>query len=393
MRVLILTGEYPPRTGGVGDYSAHLAAALRDQGQAVQVLTSAESDLDDDDLVAPPAWRRVPNWGFGSWPRVVAALTDWRADLLHIQYQPGAFQLKGAVHLLPLWLRARRPGLRVVTTFHDLRVPYLFPKAGPLRQLAVRMLLQGSQSAIFVDPSDLAHVGAASNRRWIPIGSNIPCAPPAGYDRVALRAQLGVEPGGLLVGYFGFLTAGKGVTTLLRAIRLLRDGGYPARLVLIGAGANAGSATDQSDQHTALALGQELGLGPWLRLTGLLTPPAVSAHLLACDAVALPYDEGASFRRGSLLAALEHGCPVVTTAPARTALGSGLRRLEPDRQFLVVPPGAPAALAEAVMRLAHDPVLAANLGAAGRALAERCGWPALASEVAAVYAESGLLST
>ena len=128
-----------------------------------------------------PAWRRVTDWGFGSWRRVEAALTEWRADLLHIQYQPGAFQLKGAVNLLPLWLRARRPGLPVVTTFHDLRVPYLFPKAGPLRPLAVRTLLRGSRSVIFVDPADLARVGARAQPALDTDGSNIPCAPPADY--------------------------------------------------------------------------------------------------------------------------------------------------------------------------------------------------------------------
>jgi glycosyltransferase involved in cell wall biosynthesis len=351
------------------------------------VLTSAEPDLHASAPGAPTAWRRVTDWGFGSWRRVEAALAEWRADLLHIQYQPGAFQLKGAVNLLPLWLRARRPGLRVVTTFHDLRVPHLFPKAGPLRSLAVRALLRGSDSAIFVDPTDLARVGVARGRHWIPIGSNIPCAPPADYDRAALRAQLGVESDGLLVGYFGFLSAGKGATTLLRAMRLLRDAGCPARLVLIGAGANSGSASDRADEQAALALGEELGLGSYLRLTGLLPPPDVAAHLLACDVVALPYDDGASFRRGSLLAALEHGCPVVTTAPAGEALGQGARRLEPDRQFLAVPPDDPAALAAALMRLAEDAALAAQLGAAGRALAERCGWAALAAETAAVYAE------
>src|SRR6185436_10183764 len=101
-----------------------------------------------------------------SWRRVEAALTDWRADLLHIQYQPGAFQLKGAIHLLPYWLRRRRPGVRVVTTFHDLRVPYLFPKAGPLRPFAVQALLRGSQGAIFVDAADLARVGLGRNRRF-----------------------------------------------------------------------------------------------------------------------------------------------------------------------------------------------------------------------------------
>src|SRR4029078_5475910 len=100
-----------------------------------------------------------------------------------------------------------------------------------------------------------------------------------------------------------------------------------------------------------------LGLEPLVRLTGPLPPSAVSAYLQACDAIALPSDEGASFRRGSLLAALEHGCAVVTTPPVPAAEGYGARRLVPGSQFLAVPAGAPAALAAAIQRLERDRAL------------------------------------
>jgi glycosyltransferase involved in cell wall biosynthesis len=381
--VLILTGEYPPQAGGVGDYTARLVAALEEQGHVARVLSSAVNGVPDE--LAPTAWRRIHDWGFGSWRKVDAALDRATADVLHIQYQAGAYQLKGAVHLLPFWLRRRRPWVRVVTTFHDLRIPYLFPKAGPLRGLAVRALLRGSHAAIFVDAADLAQVEAAPDRHWVPIGSNIPCAPPPGFSREATRRALGGKPGELLVGYFGFLTAGKGADTLLRALRLLLDAGRPARLALVGAGASASNPTDRADEAALETLIGELALEPYVIRTGFLAPPAVSAHLLACDLLALPYDDGASFRRGSLLAALEHGRPIVTTPPAPAARGLGDRTLESGRQFLAVPPRDPAALAEAMVQIANDRELGKRLGREARALAARCGWAAIAAETAEVY--------
>ncbi len=39
----------------------------------------------------------------------------------------------------------------------------------------------------------------------------------------------------------------------------------------------------------------------------------VSANLLAADCAVLPYREGASLRHGSLMAALAHGLPIVST--------------------------------------------------------------------------------
>ena len=381
----MLTGEYPPQPGGVGDYTAQLAAALRALGHDVRVLTGVLPGAEDS--TQPPAWRRVRRWGTGCWRVVQAALEASGANLLHVQYQAGAYQLEGAVNLLPLWLRRRRPGLRTVTTFHDLRVPYLFPKAGPLRGLAVRALLRGSHGAIFADPLDLARAGPGPSRRWIPVGSNIPCAPPAGYDRSATRRALGAEVGDLLIGYFGFLSSGKGAATVLRALRLLLDEGRSVRLVLIGATSGASNPTDRLDEADAYALAEQLGLGPRVRSSGYVAPTEVSALLLACDLVALPYEDGASLRRGSLLAAFEHGRPIVTTTPAPGARGSGPRSLVPERHFLAVPPNDPAALARAITRLADDPALAARLGSEAKKLAELCSWESIAAETAELYAE------
>jgi glycosyltransferase involved in cell wall biosynthesis len=382
----MLSGEYPPRHGGVGDYTARLVAALGQQGYLVRVLTSAHQPPDPTDPDAPPAWRRVRSWGIGCFRNVERAVEAAQADLLHLQYQAGAYELKGAIHLLPRWLRWRRPRLQVVTTFHDLLVPYLFPKAGRLRELAVRELLRSSQGAIFCDSADLARAEPGPNHRWVPAGSNIPCAPPADFERKAVRRALGAADDDLLIGYFGFLSAGKGATTLLEALNQLRSSGRSVRLALIGATGGSSNPSDAADQAEALALAERLGLAAQIQTTGFLEAADVSAHLLACDLLALPYRDGASFRRGSLLAALEHGCPIVTTLPGPAAAGLGERRLEPGRQFLGVGPDDPAALAAAIARLAGEPALAARLGGEARALAARLSWAAIARETAEVYA-------
>jgi glycosyltransferase involved in cell wall biosynthesis len=64
--------------------------------------------------------------------------------------------------------------------------------------------------------------------------------------------------------------------------------------------------------------------------------------------------------------ALASGRPVVSCAV------SGVPELVRDGETgLLVPPDAPASLADAVQRLAADPALRARLGAAGRVLVER----------------------
>ena len=59
---------------------------------------------------------------------------------MHIQYQSAAYGLHPAVNYLPWRLRALQHRPAIGATFHDLRFPYIFPKAGPLRWQAVLAL-------------------------------------------------------------------------------------------------------------------------------------------------------------------------------------------------------------------------------------------------------------
>ena len=117
-------------------------------------------------------------------------------------------------------------------------------------------------------------------------------------------------------------------------------------------------------------------VGDYLRDTGHLSPADVSAWLLACDAVALPYRDGASLRRGSLMAALAHGCAVITTEPQSAF--PGLRDGESAR---LVPAESAPALVLAVTGLLEAPELRARLGQGAAALAAQFAWPAIAKQV------------
>jgi glycosyltransferase involved in cell wall biosynthesis len=348
-RVLFVSGEYPPDLGGVGDYTAHLRAALP---VASSVLTRQD----------------VGRWDARALIRLVQVAP--RNGIVHIQYQPAAFDLLGDVCLMPLVLRAIRT--RVVTTLHDARVPYLFPGAGPLRWQAVRLLARTSHAVIAADERDLR---ALRVRRGhiISIGSNVVHQPPADYDRSAFRARLGIASSTLAVVYFGLLNASKGLDTLLDAFELLsaqRD----ARLMLVGGTAGASDATDRA---TASVLAARLTrLGDRVIRTGFLAPDQVSAHLLAADVALLPYRDGASPRRGSLLACAEHGLPIVSTLPAGEAVAEAVLAVAPDDA---------ASLAPAVLRVADDAHLSARLRAGSRALAERASWSRIADQHVSLY--------
>jgi glycosyltransferase involved in cell wall biosynthesis len=94
--------------------------------------------------------------------------------------------------------------------------------------------------------------------------------------------------------------------------------------------------------------------------------------LLAGDVALLPYTDGASARRGSLLACAAHGLAIVSTQPAGTEVAA----------FVEAAPPSADALADAVLRVARAPE---PLQAASRALAETVSWPRIAARHVEIY--------
>jgi glycosyltransferase involved in cell wall biosynthesis len=204
MKVCFLTGEYPPMQGGIADHTAHLARHLAGLGVEVSILTShkAASDLRPQ-ADEPGVYPLVTGWGVGCWRQISAWLKQHGPDVLHIQYQAAAFDLGGWINWLPWWLGRRQVRPRLVVTFHDLRVPYLFPKAGPLRWRSILGLARHSDAVIVTNVEDrqtlLSHGVAADRLSLIPLGSNVSMQPPSGYDRSRWRAGLGIDDSALLL--------------------------------------------------------------------------------------------------------------------------------------------------------------------------------------------------
>ena len=387
VRILFISAEYPVMQGGVGDYTQRLSRALGALGADVHVLTSVDAGEDHLRLPADPYEPAVhpelaaPGWAL--WGSVTSMTDQIRPDVVHIQYQSAAYALHPAVNLLPACLRAVGKPPRIVTTFHDLRYPYLFPKAGPLRWRSVTALAGGSDACVLTNPADwsrLAGTSLAPKLVPIVIGSNIQCEPPPDYDRAACRAQWGAGPDDWLLGYFGFLNAGKGGETLMRVLAELVQTGYPARLLMVGGQIGSSDPTNRAYLERVQVLIRELSLTDRVQWTGFTPNDQVSANLLATDCAVLPYREGATLRHGSLMAALAHGLPIVSTeaANARTDLDGIFPAVIDGENALLSAPEDHAAIAKAVTRVMSDAKLRARLRQASFDLASHFEWNTIA---------------
>ncbi len=384
MKVCLLTGEYPPMQGGVADHTQHLARHLRDMGAQVSVLTSHRA-MPPDNTPDVAVHSVIRGWGWHCWPQIEDWLRAHQPHVLHIQYQAAAYDLAGWINWLPWWLRRRRERPRVVVTFHDLRVPYLFPGAGPLRRWSVLALARYADGVITTNLEDelaLRHHSWAGHVRRIPLGSNVEVQLPANYDRRAWRVKLGIGETASLLAYFGFLNPSKGAEELVLALDELMRNNYDAHLLMIGAQVGDVDATNRLYLERVQRRIRECGLEARVRWTGHIPPEEVSAALLAADVVVMPYHDGVSFRRTTFIAALRHGCAVVTTAPSLT-----LPELRDGENVLLVPRNDVRALAQAIAHLLKDEGLMARLRAGALALGRTFDWEQIARQTYALYQE------
>ena len=392
--------------GGVGDYTSHLALALSRLGIEASVLTSKRANLIPKAIdVFQDVEPIIDDWSLLHWRKVLDVVSKHRPDVLHIQYQTAGYGMHTAINLLPIRLRAMRGRPLIFVTFHDLKVPYLFPKAGPIRRLPGYLLARYSDGVVATNSEDYLSLGGDAPKEGrlkttpeafslrdpsaqselvisrfcgrplfaIPIGSNIPKSPPVGYNREAWRRRLGVGDGDLLLAYFGFLNKSKGVDILLRAFEELVRTGFKVRLLMVG-------GTYGDSDPTNLVYGQHIQRQVETSLyrsrvmwTGFTSREEVSANLLASDVCVLPFNEGASMRHGSLMAAIVHELPIITT-------GLPGQRLHhpafPDvsRAVKLVPPRDAEALARAIIEVGESATARSELSKAAASIASAFDW-------------------
>lgn len=188
-----------------------------------------------------------------------------------------------------------------------------------------------AQASIYCDPSrwDLIHV----------VHCGVDDLRPAADER---------DPERLELLFVGRLEPVKGIAVLLESVGKLVAAGRNVRLTVAGDGAL------RSDLERRAA-----SLGDAVRFVGYRSQPEIRQHLAESDALVLP-----SFAEGvpvSLMEAMSQERAVVATS-----VGGVTELVKHGVNGLVVHPGDPIALADALTTLADDPELRRTMGLAGR---------------------------
>ena len=266
MRVALVTGRTELGCG-VADYSVRLATALEDAGARVDLVTR-------------------DTWGTRAVGATRRDLDALRPDIVHLQYPTASYRTSLAPHALALVAPPR------VLTLHEAS------QAHPLRQLSLLALTARPRWVLFTTPFERDHLLRLAP--WIrrrssvlPIGSTIPAAPhPVDTS------------GAATVVYFGLLTPEKGLDDVLALAERAQE--RPGtRVLIVGRAEPRHPDLPGQLQKRSRSLPVDWAVD--------LDAEQVASRLASAAVGYLPFPDGASERRSSLLALLVNGVATVTT--------------------------------------------------------------------------------
>lgn len=359
----LITGEYPPTQGGVSDYSHAVAAGLAAAGDQVHVWCPGAPG----DAVDVPGVEVHPlggSWSRLDLDRIDASMnqTPGQRRLL-VQWVPHAYGRRSLNVAFCRWVRRRaRTGDILDLMVHE---PFLSFREGSLRQDAaavvhrvmIALLLNQARRVWVAIPAWADRLrpwafGRDIEFSWLPIPSTIPVADSS--DTVArLRAQALSRPDGVILGHFSTYppeTRGSLRVVVPQLLATIPE----LQIQLLGRGSEAAAA------ELRRGLGAE---GARVHGWGALSVSALSHHLQVCDLMMQLYPDGASTRRTTLMAALAHGLPVVTTVGRLSE-----SFWEASGAVATVPATDLSAVVRRVSALVHQPQARDRFASAARAL-------------------------
>jgi len=381
MKVLIISGAYPPMAFGEATNASHLAARMADWGVDVNVLTRRISGAPVHRGVTVHA--DMATWDWLDEIPLRLKIRQIRPDAVLFMHLGAMYDMHPMMTFLPSFVKRADPGIRVVTRFENPRSqaePHRLSVTSRLYRRSVVLrcgrgrthyttgtLLRDSDAVIclcedhrrFLLEQDPA---AAEKMTVLPPPANVEVIPDLdGTLRTSGRRRLGVGDHEFLVGYLGYIYRGKGLENLVDALAQLRTNGRKVRLLVLGGPVAPSWPGDTRgiDYHaTVRERSKAAGVDDLVHWHGPFDTvnQDVASLLHAVDVFALPFDQGVQLNNSSIASLAAYGAAVVTTRSQTT-----------DPQFidrknvLLCEPRRSSAIAAALGTLFDDPHLLQTL--------------------------------
>ncbi len=301
MRVLYISGAFPPMKCGVGDYLYQLLSEMgKMRNLNISLITSSECIEQMQGVSIYPIIKR---WDFTAFPQIIKTVSKIRPDIVHIQYPTIGYKKYLFPSFLPVLLKVL--GVKkIVQTWHEpLSRKGLFRYFPNL--LVDSIIINVESDYLNKLPNFYANLLNKKIRCYIPISSNIPMSKLDNKEKLSLRKRIFKEQYQKnIIAYFGFITPNKGLEYLFQAANPEKDS-----ILLI-------CELKESDKYHN-KIKDIINSDRWKKnvvLTGYLPNEKVADYLAIADMAVFPFIKGCSERNGSVLAALLQNTFVITTS-------------------------------------------------------------------------------
>jgi glycosyltransferase involved in cell wall biosynthesis len=337
MRVLLISADFPPVQSGEANHTFYLAQHLSRLGLEVHVLTSRiEGVQAEPGLTVYPVMR---SWTWFEIWRFVSFVRRCSPDVVLLVFLGAMYHHHPMMTFAATLARVVCPAVRCVTQFEHLGVDiWTNPWATRLVRKLMALwagrtgadyeygtLLRDSNAVIVL--SEMHRTCLAERFPALAYKSSLIPPPPLikmcrrkDTLREETRRRLGVGEGECLLIYYGYVYHGKGLDTLLSALRLLADWRLPVRLLAVGGPLVHVSSPEEAARSTAYfvsvqRMAEELEVCERVIWAGPVAGDSdeTSTFLHAADVCVLPFDRGLHLNNSSFAAAAIHGLPVIST--------------------------------------------------------------------------------
>jgi len=359
MTRIAYVSTYPPRRCGIASFTADLRRSVGDEGP----VFASMRPHDRDDGADPAVVAHIRDDDPDSYRRSARLIDASDVEVVSLQHEFGIFGGPDGSLVLELLDRVRKP---VAATMHTvLSRPSASQRAiveAVGRRADAIVVMSRAAAAILSDVYDVA-----TDIRVIPHG--VPARRILRRDEEKAALGLGTRP---VILSFGLVGPGKGYESAIDGMAAVRNRIPDALYVILGAThPDLVREHGESYRQSLEAQVRRAGLHDSVRFEDrFVGSRELDAWLAASDVFVTPYPNLDQIVSGTLAYALGAGRAIVSTPYLYAAEMLG------DRGGgLLVPPGAPAALGQAIASILADPGYQSRLEARSLAAGDDMRWP------------------
>ena len=325
LKVIIITSNCYPATDAVGAYTWHFAREMARTHQ-VTIVTAWEKGtkkIHEVPSIRGKVFKVIKNWKNRDLQEIYEIIASTVPDKILIQYHPFLYAPRGGINLSFCYFvnqLGTKTAIPIALMCHELHYPLqAHPKAMIMFTLHIVMLIILVKTASYTFASTYYMAQRIKkimpfkikNIYPMPVSSNIEYQP---QNQSAIRQKkkdLGLE-GYWVIGCFGGFHPSKNYRLLFKILNhFIRDHPHQKiKILFIGASKEEiiSHCPDCPYFHSFLVA------------SGYLNDDEVSTYLSCMDIFAGYFNDGLSTRRSSVMAALAHGIPIISTKTFRTDL-------------------------------------------------------------------------